>query len=61
MMDTNDMQDLPPIAVHMGIAMDETERAERLSEGRCPECGEPLIHSDGCKHCPGCGWAACDN
>lgn len=29
------------------------------TEGKCPECGEPLIHSGGCISCPNCGWSKC--
>lgn len=28
-------------------------------EGKCPECGETLIHSGGCTSCPNCGWSKC--
>ncbi len=33
MMNTNDMQDLPPIAVYMGIAMDEDVMASLSRKG----------------------------
>lgn len=26
---------------------------------KCPECGEPLIHSGGCISCPNCKWSKC--
>ncbi len=26
----------------------------------CPECGSPLIVSEGCMTCPVCGWSKCD-
>ncbi len=25
----------------------------------CPECGGPLIHGEGCRTCPLCGYSAC--
>lgn len=25
----------------------------------CPECGKPLKHEGGCKHCTSCGYSAC--
>lgn len=25
----------------------------------CPECGKPLKHEGGCKHCDSCGFSAC--
>jgi hypothetical protein len=30
-------------------------------ESRCPDCGSPIIHSEGCQHCsnPACGWGLC--
>lgn len=30
------------------------------TEGRCPECGEPLVHSGGCISCPSCGYSRCE-
>ena len=29
-------------------------------EGKCPECGEPLVHSGGCISCPSCGYSKCE-
>lgn len=26
---------------------------------KCPECGEPLVFEDGCKHCRSCGYSKC--
>lgn len=26
---------------------------------RCPECGGPLVHGEGCLACPVCGYTAC--
>lgn len=25
----------------------------------CPECGEPLVHENGCINCKSCGWSKC--
>ena len=25
----------------------------------CPDCGQPLIYTNGCKSCPNCGWSKC--
>lgn len=25
----------------------------------CPECGKPLVYSEGCVHCPNCGFSKC--
>lgn len=30
------------------------------TEGKCPECGEPLVHSGGCISCPSCGYSKCE-
>ena len=30
-----------------------------LAEGICPECGEELIHENGCVQCPSCGFSLC--
>ena len=29
-------------------------------EGKCPECGESLVHSGGCISCPSCGYSKCE-
>lgn len=26
---------------------------------RCPDCGGPLIHAEGCVCCPVCGFSRC--
>lgn len=28
--------------------------------GKCPECGEPLIHEGGCIHCSQCSYSKCE-
>lgn len=32
------------------------------TEGKCPECGSPIIHEGGCEHCsnPECTWSKCE-
>jgi ribonucleoside-diphosphate reductase alpha chain len=30
-----------------------------VGENDCPECKIPLIFSEGCFHCPSCGWGKC--
>ena len=30
------------------------------TEGKCPECGEPLVHSGGCVSCLSCGFSKCE-
>jgi ribonucleoside-diphosphate reductase alpha chain len=37
----------------------EDEDAEKISQGICPECGEPLVHEGGCIVCKSCGWSKC--
>lgn len=40
--------------------MNDIEEYEAaLAEGVCPECGEELIHEDGCVQCPRCGFSLC--
>jgi ribonucleoside-diphosphate reductase alpha chain len=29
-------------------------------ENNCPECKLPLVFSEGCFHCPSCGWGRCN-
>lgn len=38
----------------------EDEKAERIAAGKCPECQTELRNEAGCKHCPSCGWSACE-
>jgi hypothetical protein len=26
---------------------------------RCPDCGGPLVHGEGCASCPVCGYSHC--
>ena len=28
-------------------------------EPRCPDCGGPLVHGEGCATCPVCGYSEC--
>lgn len=28
--------------------------------GKCPECGEPLVHEGGCIHCSSCSYSKCE-
>ncbi len=30
-----------------------------LEKNTCPDCGTRLEVSEGCKHCPSCGWGGC--
>lgn len=27
----------------------------------CPDCGNPLVHAEGCVACPVCGFSACSS
>ena len=38
------------------ISKDATTKAGQV----CPECGEPIIQSNGCVSCLSCGWTKCD-
>lgn len=33
---------------------------ELIDKGLCPECGEPLIATGGCKSCSSCAWSKCE-
>ena len=54
---------LPPIAQHLGRALEYEIEQKRLSEGLCPKCETELIPQSGCLYCPNpaCGWSACEN
>jgi len=41
-----------------GVNVDEVMREISIHRNTCPDCGEPLIHTDGCKSCT-CGFSAC--
>lgn len=30
------------------------------ASGKCPECGEPIVHEGGCDICKNCGWSKCN-
>jgi len=31
----------------------------RKHKPTCPECGAPVMMTEGCMKCPTCGWSAC--
>jgi rubrerythrin len=31
----------------------------RKHKPTCPECGAPVMMTEGCQKCPACGWSAC--
>lgn len=35
------------------------EQQQLLRQGKCPECGGPLVYESGCMTCYRCGWSAC--
>lgn len=37
----------------------EKDKRNYRDESKCPECGEPLEHSSGCKMCRNCGYSKC--
>lgn len=34
-------------------------RRARMFGPRCPDCGGPLVHGEGCRLCPICGHSSC--
>jgi uncharacterized Zn finger protein (UPF0148 family) len=34
-------------------------RISPLKSPRCPDCGGPLVHGEGCICCPLCGFTRC--
>ncbi|MFP3220002.1 MAG: vitamin B12-dependent ribonucleotide reductase [Candidatus Marsarchaeota archaeon] len=40
--------------------IDEEKDSWGYGNPTCPECGSPLIVSEGCMTCPVCGWSKCD-
>jgi uncharacterized Zn finger protein (UPF0148 family) len=44
--------------------LDSTATQLRLTtllqrQPRCPDCGGPLVHGEGCASCPVCGYSHC--
>lgn len=34
-------------------------RLQLFRRPRCPDCGGPLVHGEGCVTCPVCGYSRC--
>ena len=34
-------------------------RLQLFRAARCPDCGGPLVHGEGCASCPVCGYSRC--
>jgi uncharacterized Zn finger protein (UPF0148 family) len=34
-------------------------RMTLFRQPRCPDCGGPLVHGEGCTTCPVCGYSHC--
>ncbi len=34
-------------------------RMQLFRQPRCPDCGGPLVHGEGCATCPVCGYSHC--
>lgn len=34
-------------------------RLSLFRQPRCPDCGGPLVHGEGCATCPVCGFSHC--
>jgi len=49
-----DDDDEKPKKVLKKAIVANTENVEK-----CPECGEPIIHENGCVSCPNCGYSKC--
>lgn len=42
------------------LKLDGTQLRLPLVRGvRCPDCGGPLVHGEGCICCPVCGFSRC--
>ncbi len=47
-------------SVYKEEGVNEIHPPEAEETELCPQCGTPLIRSEGCKKCPACGWSACE-
>lgn len=52
---------LPSSGMDQRLSFRITTRSEEMDEihDKCPSCGMPLVHREGCIVCPFCGWIAC--
>lgn len=37
----------------------EVKEVERTSDELCPDCGQRIVHEEGCLKCQACGWSRC--
>lgn len=40
-------------------SLKEQAKKNGKASGKCPECGEPIVHEGGCDICKNCGWSKC--
>lgn len=48
-----------PVRERLAEVVAHSTAQEKIRAGICPECDTELQLSEGCKSCPGCGWALC--
>jgi hypothetical protein len=48
-----------PISELMFWGVSAMRRISPLKSPRCPDCGGPLVHGEGCICCPLCGFTRC--
>ena len=60
--DTDDDQETGEITQDNSVepVSDHRKDATTTTAMVCPECGEPIIQSNGCVSCLSCGWTKCD-
>lgn len=39
---------------------DDMTEQEKIDNGYCPECGDKLVSTGGCKSCQSCAWSKCE-
>lgn len=49
----------PGVSGHVASGGRERLRRARQFGPRCPDCGGPLVHGEGCRLCPICGHSSC--
>jgi uncharacterized Zn finger protein (UPF0148 family) len=45
--------------INCTVECEEELIQKMLDVDTCPDCGNKLMHQEGCIHCPECGWGKC--
>ncbi len=57
--ETSRLSSRSDLSVVVGRKRRNDSEQRRVGEMKCPECGNKIVHQNGCCYCPSCGWEAC--